>query len=136
MTTWYAMDRQHLIVEASVARLVVLYVDENEVAEGFALEGDAIMSGVGHQVVGLYAVPTKFCDCMNQGLRTGFKIAMGQKYGWRIHRACGLPVPGNQCAKNLLEGAEWPEGSILNMLTWGSFKAITGKVVSNLHMSA
>jgi hypothetical protein len=107
-----------------MARMVILYFEDNDDAEVFVKERDeagywpeGAMGGVSNdheflpvgELVGVYAMPTKWCE-HNVHNRLPFRIVTGQKYQWRLHwRAdCNLPVRGSQIAKNLIPREERP----------------------------
>jgi hypothetical protein len=92
-----------------MARMVVLYFEDNEAAEkvvdGFQrgdyshLQVPMEFTNIG--VVGMYAIPTKFCDC--KVLQRGYHIVRGEKFGWRLHRECGnWPTRGYNVSRNLI----------------------------------
>lgn len=81
-----------------MARLVVLYFEDNEAAEA------AMVETLGASPVGLYGIPTQFCTCppYEQNRRTN---AFGAKYGWLVHRECGKAKGHSQIGlKNLYKG--------------------------------
>jgi hypothetical protein len=113
-----------------MARLICLYVEDNEAAEAFVQETietegrfSCVVSDMNETIEGkmvpvaLFAVPTQYCECDKAGLDAG-KIASGQpadgkgiargaKLGWWVHRTCGKPVyKGWQSPRNLLENKE------------------------------
>jgi hypothetical protein len=103
-----------------MARMVVLYFEDNNIAQEFvdaavdhvvvgsySNDVEDYTSTYGVKVIGLYAIPTKFCDCEENYKRTGkgltgYLVARGEKFGWRIHAACHYALRGYQVAKNLI----------------------------------
>jgi hypothetical protein len=75
-----------------MARLVILYFEDNEGAETFVELADQ------DKVVGLYGIPTKFCDDISH---SRYGMGVGQKYGWRMCRKCGGAIRSYQVARNL-----------------------------------
>jgi len=106
-----------------MARYVVVAFMDNEDADKFVKainEGDLVypITQVQDSLVygtidkakvfvrGLFAKPTKFCECANPG----DKSVRGAKLGWWVHKDCGRPKANQwQHPKNLLAGD--PEGA-------------------------
>lgn len=93
-----------------MSRLVSLYFEDNEDADRFV---EGVESGQiwisdapapRGKVTGLFAVPTKFCECTKEESEQGGKrIARGGRLGWWVHRKCGKPLTNSwQSPNNLL----------------------------------
>lgn len=69
-------------------------------------------------VRGLFAIPTKFCECELRG----DKGVRGAKLGWWLCRGCKKPRKGHwQKPKNLLvDGPQWPRANLELFFTSGS----------------
>jgi hypothetical protein len=97
-----------------VARYVLVEVEDNETAGDLVAalqadgevhfyhkltDGEYKVKSVAAKVIGLFAKPTKFCDCPNPG----DKSVRGAKFGWWVHVACGKPKAGHcQHPRNML----------------------------------
>lgn len=82
-----------------MARLVTFYFEDNDMAERAMQEGLT-----GGKVNGLFAVPTKFCDCPHNSPAQIRLIARGAKLGWWVHKGCGKPLHNSwQSPRNLLD---------------------------------
>jgi len=123
-----------------MARFIVLRVEDNARAEELARQlvtdggvttyaspADDLPEVLEASVVGLFAIPTKFCECTepDEGLLAsmgGRRITRGEKLGWWIHRGCGRPIKGSwQSPRNLID-SNWshrdPEFMFQPKLTW------------------
>jgi hypothetical protein len=90
-----------------MARMVILYFENNACADSVvaASQGGAISienADVPGEVVGTYAIPTKFCTRKEVNGCKGSRIALGEKFGWRLCRTCGLAIADYQISKNLV----------------------------------
>lgn len=99
-----------------MARHLVISFDDNEEAEQFVealkIEGAVFFQDATQhfknvnpekvRLIGLFAKPTKFCDCVHT---SEAKTVRSQKFGWYIHwPGCGKPISGHyqSALKNLL----------------------------------
>jgi hypothetical protein len=101
-----------------MARHVVVSFDDNEEADEFikalGVEGSVFFHGaLGNfknadpkkvRVIGLFAKPTKFCQCR---YTEEPKMVRSKNYGWYLHKDCNMPIAGHyqSALKNLLEPA-------------------------------
>ena len=100
-----------------MARLVCLFIEDNEAAEAFVKEteenegrflcvdpdepndSESVKAGVMIPVA-MFAVPTQFCECEKVDK---MPITRGANLGWWIHRGCNKPIAGSwQAPRNLL----------------------------------
>jgi hypothetical protein len=97
-----------------MARYVLLSFDTDEKAERFlqymgVKDGDDIDTALAAlevfnyaHVEGEYQKPTKFCECpgLGRGNSNYKEWAKGKKWGWWIHKPCGLPNQGQAQGSN------------------------------------
>ena len=86
-------------------RLVCLLIKDNDLAESFVETLQHPEKGVQFPPMGtvplaMFAVPTLECECPKEDK---MRIALGQTYGWWVHRDCGRVLPNSwQSPRNLL----------------------------------
>jgi hypothetical protein len=81
-------------------RYVVISIEDNNVADKFTEDIlNSLQMGYpfvprGAQIVGSFAVPTKFCDPTDghRGKKTEAGWTRGKKYGWWVCGACKKPT--------------------------------------------
>jgi hypothetical protein len=80
-------------------RALVIEFDDNAGAERMIkqLKGRSTV-----RVVGLFAMPEKFCFCPTPEGYHKDEVVRGAKYGWWVHRVCRLPILGSHQVENLL----------------------------------
>ena len=65
---------------------------------------DAMQGKKAFRVVGLFKKPTKFCECPPMtDLQQSREVALGERFGWRVHRKCRRARKAPQAPRNLLE---------------------------------
>lgn len=85
-----------------MARAVVLYFESNTDADDFVKEydagtkfGDDELKGWVDEIIGVYPVPTQFCDPSTPEHRgkgkTGRGYGRGTKFGWWVCHVCAKP---------------------------------------------
>ena len=97
-----------------MARYVLVQFDDNGEADAFvkalSIEGGVFFMGAdGHfrnstvekvNVLGVFAKPSKFCECA----KPGDNLVRGAKLGWLVHRGCGKPLKNKwQHPRNLID---------------------------------
>lgn len=85
-------------------RLVLVYMEDNNDADRMVADLTELKVPYDPQVIGMYMVPTKFCECP-EITESKARSVEGSKFGLRIHRACGLPYSystSGQAPKNLI----------------------------------
>jgi len=75
---------------------VLVQFDNHETAEAFVAKINGTLEYIedsprGFRVVGLWRLPTVFCECDNSSRMKMKAYARGQKFGWWVHTACGRP---------------------------------------------
>lgn len=84
-----------------MARYLLVQVDDNDRAEKLRQKLDPV---AGIRVVGMFARPTKFCDCKTESaIGINARSVQGAKYGWRLHEECRRPKRLFHQLKNLLD---------------------------------
>lgn len=80
-----------------MARYMLVVIDDNRQAESLRRKLD---SWSGFNVIGMFAKPTRFCECEDyEGVAPRDK-----NLGWRVHAKCKLPRPEEtQQPNNLLQ---------------------------------
>jgi hypothetical protein len=82
-------------------RYIVLAIEDNEVAEQLVTDvannfyGDIRRLPEEASIVGMFAVPTKFCDdepVGHRGKKTQAGWTRGKKYGWWVCGSCKKPT--------------------------------------------
>jgi hypothetical protein len=119
-----------------MARMVVLLIPDNEEAQklvevfneggvGLTRKDEWVedASSCRGEVVGLYAMPTMFCECLDHsGAMAKYKVGFGAKFGWRVCRTCNKAIIGYQIARNLLPEDKRPRGFKNAALSFSTFK--------------
>jgi hypothetical protein len=83
-------------------RIITLYISDNADAQAILDKPPQ-----GAVPIGLYVVPTQFCECTILAQKDGYllnkQFARSKKYGWYLHRTCSKPGRGHiQYPKNQL----------------------------------
>lgn len=96
-------------------RVVVLLIDDDESAQSLQETPPQ-----GAHVIGVFRVPTKFCECSDILIKDGLikpgEFVRSAKFGWYIHRKCHFPYKGHlHYPKNQLLETRIREGQNLSL---------------------
>jgi len=92
-------------------RYVLLEFDDTDQANRFVAKVlKKSVEGAPFYVRGLFAKPTKYCECGQlTDRRQGLEVRRGAKFGWMVHKPCGLPRKQHSISpRNLLDPINSP----------------------------
>lgn len=118
-----------------MARHVVVEFDDNEAADKFIAK---FAGKTSTRVVGLFALPVKFCMCPTP---TGYikdEVVRGERFGWWVHVVCKRPILGTHQAENLLPIQDVPLTDRVYMSRVSSlstFQLLTSKAARHPNLS-
>lgn len=87
-----------------MARWLLLEFDDDAQCEAMMAKiQEQTAAGKAYRLKGLFAKPTKFCECPPEPRRQQPDLVRGERYGWVVHRLCRKAWPMPVWPKNLLE---------------------------------
>lgn len=100
------------------SRYLLLEFDDDEAAAKLQLQiNEASLRGRPYRVIGLFAKPTKYCECDPKNHTTGragdATLKRGRKFGWWVCTTCKRPSDGLHGLVNLLKPSD-----IISPPTW------------------